>query len=130
MPKWLIMFITLTFSGCSTFKESTRFENIGPSEITNENLPKGSRVVLDLKDGSRKGITIANVSENDVSGTAGFRISKSDIFAITVLSWGDFSSNTSDDTVAGVTTDTGENVIETFGCLLMVFFGGVDFECD
>ena len=115
--KLLSIILSLIICGCSTLSGFTRFENIERSEITDKNLPNGSRVVLELKDGSRKRITIANVSCNDVSDTGGYRKSKSDIFAITVLSWGDFTSNTSssngsEDTVVEVATETGVNVLE------------------
>ncbi|MFT5452482.1 MAG: ABC-type uncharacterized transport system auxiliary subunit [Enterobacterales bacterium] len=126
---WVVLALAV-LGGCAIIDETSRHKIVDPNEITKENLPIDSRVRLELRDGSQKNISVARVTVNSILDSAGLIIPKSEIYAITVLSWGDFTSNSSEDTVVEVATETGVNVLEAFGCLIMVIFGGVDSECN
>jgi len=134
MYKWLLATVlTLIVCGCTTFNEPDRFENVDPEEITENNLPKGAIVTLELKDGSIRRVNISNIDATNISSTNGELILISDVIALSVQSWGDFSSSSpasdsSKNTAAEVTTKVGVGVIEAFGCIVMVVVGGVESE--
>ena len=118
-------------SGCATTGGSGRFENVQAEEITEEHLPKGSRVKLEVADGSTVRMTIAAIDEQYVYSTRSKKITKSEIRALTVLSWGDFGdgSSTTQEEVKEAAKGVGVEVLKAAGCLLMVIFADVDSDC-
>ena len=117
MRLYVIIIIILAFVsvGCVSTEKPERFEIINSEEITQENLPVGSRIEVELDDGSVKEIEVLSIDERYIHSKSQDKVVKESVRFLTILSLGIFPGDPGKEPVVDFDEFT---LSEFIGCII------------